>query len=189
VIAGGGCKTVAQNMDWPAGQPADWLPKNTVLNLGGVWNAGGSHNATISIDLQDLSVDMSAFIRPTAHGSIKDWSVISVTFPDDKTYTGTLEAPNKILWSNNTVWTKVLNTVIDLNGKWIDFAGKLAIISEGSHAIKIDMSDHDRPNATGTIIDASHISVKFPDEETYTAVLQAPNTIAWSNGTSWTRHL
>jgi hypothetical protein len=176
-------------MSWPQGEPATWLPANTVLNLAGDWNAGGPHNATISIDLHDLTVNMSAFNRPTAHGSIKDWSNISVTFPDDKTYTGVLEAPYKIRWSNNTVWTKVLNTVIDLNGKWIDFSGKLALVSEGAHVINVDMSDHDRPAAKGTIIDASNISVNFPDDGTFTAVLQAPNTIAWSNGTHWTRHL
>jgi hypothetical protein len=54
-----------------------------------------------------ISVDMSAYKRPTASGTVIDDSDISVDFPDDKTYTGKLQAPKTILWSNNTVWTKV----------------------------------------------------------------------------------
>jgi hypothetical protein len=29
--------------------------------------------------------------------------------------------------------------------------------------------------------------VTFPDDSTYTAKLQAPNTIAWSNNSTWTK--
>ena len=54
-----------------------------------------------------ITVDMSALHRPAAHGTILDNSDISVTFPDDKTYTAKLQAPNAIHWSNNTTWTRV----------------------------------------------------------------------------------
>ena len=54
-----------------------------------------------------LSVDMSAYHRLTAHGTILDSSDITVTFPDDRTYTGALQAPGTIRWSNNSMWTKV----------------------------------------------------------------------------------
>jgi hypothetical protein len=61
------------------------------------------------LDFKALTVDMSAFGRPTAHGTVVDGSSITVTFPDDKTYTGQLQSPNKIRWSNGSVWTKVIN--------------------------------------------------------------------------------
>lgn len=187
VTAGDGCKEAADSIPWDQGEPAAWQPKSTVLNLAGDWTDGSTHNATISVDLQDLTVNMSAFNRPTAHGSISDSSTISVTFPDDKTYTGQLEAPNKIRWSNSSVWTKVVNTVMDLNGRWTDGSARTAVIFEDAHTIKVDMSDYDRSNATGSIVDSSNISVKFPDDQTYTGHLQPPNTIQWSNGSNWTR--
>ncbi len=187
VTAGDGCEDAANNIPWDQGEPAGWQPINTVLNLNGDWTDGSTRNATISKDLQDLTVNMSAFNRPTAHGSVTAFDTINVTFPDDKTYTGHLEAPNKIRWSNNSVWTKVVNTVFDLNGQWTDGSARTAVIFEGAHAIKVDMSDYDRSNATGSILDASNISVKFPDDHTYTGQLQAPNRIQWSNGSTWTK--
>jgi hypothetical protein len=49
---------------------------------------------------------MSDFDRPNAHGSIVNGSTMTMTFPDDATYTGQLQAPNVIRWSNGSVWTK-----------------------------------------------------------------------------------
>jgi len=40
-----------------------------------------------------ITVDMSDFDRPSAQGTIIDSSTITVTFPDDHAYTGTLESP------------------------------------------------------------------------------------------------
>jgi len=187
VTAGDGCEAAANNIPWDQGEPAGWQPINTVLNLNGDWTDGSTRNATISRDLEDLTVNMSAFNRPTAHGSITGFDTISVSFPDDTTYTGHLEAPNRIRWSNNSVWTKVINTVIDLNGRWTDGGARSAVIFEGAQTIKVDMSDYDRSNATGSILDASNISVKFPDDQSYTAQLQTPNKIQWSNGSTWTK--
>ena len=54
-----------------------------------------------------LSVDMSAFHRPTAHGSrhqpIDDQHDVS----DDRTNTSRLESPNVIRWSDGSFWTKL----------------------------------------------------------------------------------
>jgi len=83
------------------------LTIHTVFDLNGPWTAGGPQRPVISAALSSLTVDMSAFHRPPAHGSIVNASTISVTFPDDATFTGTLQAPNRIRWSNGTVWTKV----------------------------------------------------------------------------------
>jgi hypothetical protein len=79
----------------------------TVFNLNGAWAAGGVRGPVISVVGNGITVDMSAYHRPPAHGSLVDPSTISVNFPDDKTYTGKLQAPNTIHWSNNTSWTKV----------------------------------------------------------------------------------
>ena len=63
--------------------------------------------AKVELSGNSLEVNMSAYHRPAAHGSIRDHSDIVVTFPDDNTYTATLHLPNTIQWSNNSVWTKV----------------------------------------------------------------------------------
>ncbi len=80
---------------------------NTVIDLNGLWESGGTPGPVVSVNGNSISVDMSAYKRPTASGTVIDDSDISVDFPDDKTYTGKLQAPKTILWSNNTVWTKV----------------------------------------------------------------------------------
>ena len=130
---------------------------------------------------------MSAYNRPAAHGSVGNFATISVTFPDDKTYTGTLEAPRTIKWSNGSAWTKVLNTVFDLNGSWTDGGGRRALILETINSITVDMSDYDRPAAQGSIVNSSTIKVNFPDDREYTGTLELPNKIRWSNGSSWTK--
>jgi hypothetical protein len=50
---------------------------------------------------------LSAFERPAAQGFIVDVSRIIVAFPDDQAFTGRLQLPGKIVWSNNSTWTKV----------------------------------------------------------------------------------
>ncbi|MFZ2157936.1 MAG: hypothetical protein WAV72_17685 [Bradyrhizobium sp.] len=186
VTAGNGCD-IYKNDNWPVGFPADWNTIGTVVNLNGNWTDGSSHSAVISVDFKALTVDMSAFGRPRAHGTVVDGTSINVTFPDDKTYTGQLQSPNKIRWSNGSVWMKVINTVFDLNGRWTDGSARSAVIFEGPSSIKVDMSDYDRPDAHGSIVNASTISMTFPDDKTYTGAIQSPNKIRWSNGSVWTK--
>jgi hypothetical protein len=50
--------------------------------------------------LDAVTIDMPAYGRPAAHGPLDTASTITVTFPDDRTYTGTLQALNTIRWSN-----------------------------------------------------------------------------------------
>jgi phospholipase C len=59
-----------------------------------------------------IAVDMSALKRPAASGTVVNGSDISVSFPDDKTYSGVLQAPGTIRWSNNSTWTKFDTSVI-----------------------------------------------------------------------------
>jgi hypothetical protein len=177
--------------NWPndpfqQGPPADWATIKTLVELNGLWT-DGARNAAVHTQFTSFTVDMSAFNRPTANGSIVSGSTIKVTFPDDATYTGTLHAPNRIVWSNGSVWTKVINTTFDLNGSWTDGGPRIAVISEGVGSLTIDMSDFDRSQASGSIVNASTIKVKFPDDATYTGTVQAPSKITWSNGSAWTK--
>lgn len=80
---------------------------NTLIDLNGRWASGNSPGPAISVAGTSLTVDMSAYHRPPAHGSIVDNSTITVTFSDDATYTGRLQLPNRINWSNGSAWTKV----------------------------------------------------------------------------------
>jgi hypothetical protein len=186
LTAGDGCPG-AVNDTFDPGFPADWNTITTVDILSGNWTDGSSQSAAVSVDFKSLTIDMSEFHRPTAHGSVMDASTITVTFPDDKTYTGHLAPNNTIRWSNGSVWTKIVNTIIDLNGNWTDGGPRIAVIFEGPSSINVDMSDFDRPTAHGSIVDASTITVTFPDDKTYTGQLVSPNTIRWSNGSTWTR--
>ncbi len=161
----------------------------TVLDLRGAWASGGVPGPFISVTGNSISVDMSALHRPTATGQILSSTEISVHFPDDKTYTGVLHAPNVITWSNNSSWTKVpaIQTVIDLNGRWMSGGVLGPVITVHGNSISINMSALNRPTATGTVVSGSSITVTFPDDKTYSATLQAPGTIHWSNNSAWTK--
>jgi phospholipase C len=161
----------------------------TVLDLRGEWVSGGVAGPFVSVTGNSISIDMSALHRPTASGSVLDSTHISVNFPDDKTYTAVLQAPNLIKWSNNSSWTKVaaIDTVIDLNGPWISGGVLGPVITVHGNSISIDMSSLKRPTALGTVVSSSAISVNFPDDKSYTAVLQKPGEIRWSNNSAWTK--
>jgi hypothetical protein len=94
--------------------------------------------------------------------------------------------------------TALISPVLDLAGAWqpTGLQGQ-AVISVNANYLSIDMSAFGRTTAaTGTIVDRSDIVVYFPSfqttnpnqthpAQTITAQLQAPKTIAWSNGTVW----
>jgi hypothetical protein len=82
-------------------------PMVTVIDLNGRWTDGSTRSAAISAAGTALTIDMSAWGRPAANGSIVNGSTITVTFPDDKSYTGILQPPNTIRWSNGSAWAKV----------------------------------------------------------------------------------
>jgi hypothetical protein len=79
----------------------------TVFELAGPWVAGGRPGPKISRSGSALTVDMSAYGRPPAHGSVIDAQTVTVTFSDDAIFTGRLLPPGTIAWSNRTSWTKV----------------------------------------------------------------------------------
>jgi phospholipase C len=160
----------------------------TVLDLRGAWASGGVAGPFVSVTGNSISIDMPPS-RPTASGRVLDSTHISVNFPDDKTYTGVLHAPNVITWSNNSNWTKVpaIQTVIDLSGSWMSGGVRGPEITVEGNSISIDMSALKRPTASGTVVNGSTISVIFPDDQTYSGELQAPGTIRWSNNSIWTK--
>ena len=162
----------------------------TVIDLNGEWERGGVPGPFITRTGNSISIDMSASRRPTAAGTILNSSRISVKFPDDKTtYTGTLQAPNLIKWSDNSSWAKVqaITTLFDLNGKWMSGGVLGPVITVHGNSIAIDMSATHRPAASGSVIDASRISVKFPDDKSYTATLEKPDALRWSDNSVWTK--
>jgi hypothetical protein len=75
----------------------------TVIDLNGRWAAGDNHSAVISQSATNLTIDMSAFHRPSAYGSVLNDSTIAVIFPDDESFNGKLVPPDKIEWSNGSV--------------------------------------------------------------------------------------
>jgi phospholipase C len=80
-----------------------------------------------------------------------------------------------------------IQTVIDLKGEWASGGVAGPFISVIGNSISINMSVSHRPTASGSIVDSTHISVHFPDDKAYTAVLQTPNVIKWSNNIVWTK--
>jgi phospholipase C len=161
----------------------------TVLDMRGAWASGGVAGPCVSVTGNSISIDMSTSHRPTASGHVLDSTHISVNFPDDTTYTGVLQAPDVIKWSNNSSWTKVAvtQTVIDLNGQWMSGGVLGPVITMHCNSIAIDMSALNRPAASGTVVNGSDISVSFPDDQTYSGVLQTPGTIRWSDNSTWTK--
>ena len=106
--AGFGLKSVSECTVPPTSTVSTDTFIETVIPVHGLWSAGGRQTIPIMVLFTNsLKVSMRAFKRPTAHGSILNATTIKVTFPDDKTYTGILQPPNMIRWSNGTVWRRV----------------------------------------------------------------------------------
>jgi hypothetical protein len=174
---------------------------DSVINLSGKWR-GPAGDVEISVN-PPSSIKISRFDlgSPIAFGIILNSSTITVTFtPQNQTFTGRLEPPNTIKWSNGTVWTKVTDVRQFLEtGEWKHQGGPNNIRAQifvKSSSISINMRDFGRPDAHGKIISDSindpSIEITFPDDKTYTAKLRSnvrPNNIIWSNGTVWERFI
>lgn len=93
-----------------------------LFDLSGQWSYDGVPGPVVSVAMNSISIDMSAYNRPTAFGMFLDQSDITVTFPDDKTYTGKLvrkgvtgqyNPPEFIMWSNNSEWSKYYQHLVN----------------------------------------------------------------------------
>lgn len=162
-------------------------PTAMASDISGRWSAEG-RQPVIAMKDAALTIDMSAFGRPTARGSVTTGSTIRVTFPDDTTLTGRLEGSSVIRWSDGSSWVKVgARTIFDLQGQWSGGTGPGPFFSVNASALSVDMSAFHRPTARGSIIDASTISMTFPDDRTNIGRLESPNVIRWSDGSFWTK--
>ena len=74
--------------------------------LAGQWYWNGDPGPVIYVVGNSLQIDMSAIGRSSATGRILNASTIEVTFDDNTTFIGRLVGPNRIEWSNGTVWEK-----------------------------------------------------------------------------------
>ena len=149
--------------------------------INGTWFYGGKG---IPVSLRDdrVTVNMSAFRRPTATGRMLSPTQLQVTFPDDGTFVGTLDGQGKISWNNSTVWQAT-----QFAGSW-KYEGKYGPkIQQLGDNLRVDMSRYRRPTAVGNVTAPSHASVQFTDDATYTATLIGPHCLQWSNGTTWTK--
>jgi hypothetical protein len=159
------------------------------FNLNGAWTDNGTSRPVINVSSTGaILIDMSAMHRPNATGTVlSSTTAISVTFPDDATYTGSLVAPNLIRWSNGSTWEKVFTgaTVFNLNG---DFWSPGVSTDYANGFVTVEMSALNRPDAVGFAINSTTIEVTFPDDATYTATIDPTGTgsLHWSNGSTWT---
>jgi hypothetical protein len=74
---------------------------------------------------------------------------------------------------------------LELNGTWTEFGIECPTVTVVNDRVLVDMSFARRPDATGTVLDATTILVTFPDAGTFLGVLRTPTFLCWSNGSSW----
>ena len=161
-------------------------PSATAFGLSGRWTDGTGPGPVVTMSDTNIAVDMSALGRPPATGFVINSSSISVTFPDEGTYTGQLIAPNTIRWSSGLPWTKIpAPTAFDLNGRWTDGHGPGPVVSVTGTSVSVDLTAENRPTATGSVLNRSTISVTFPDAYSCTGQLLGPNRIQWCDGSLW----
>lgn len=170
---------------FPPGQSvriAQAAASTVCLPVNGQWYFSGRPGPIITQSGDLLTVDMSAYRRPTATGRILSPTQIQVTFPDDATFVGTLNGRGQINWNNGTVWQ-----ALSFAGTW-QYEGRPGpVVTQSGNRLSVYMSSYRRPTATGTITALANARVKFPDDATYNGTLVSPSCIQWSNGTTWTK--
>jgi hypothetical protein len=88
-----------------------------VFDLNGKYSAGGAPGPVIHLSGNIITVDMSAYHRPTASGVLITPTHAQITFTDDKTvpngrYDVLLTAPNTLLFQQNkSTWQKTARLV------------------------------------------------------------------------------
>ena len=150
--------------------------------VNGQWYYSGRPGPIITQSGDRLTVDMSAYGRPTATGRILSPTQIQVTFPDDGTFVGTLNGRGQINWNNSTVWQ-----ALSFAGTWQYEGSPGPVVTQSGNRLKVDMSAYRRPTAAGRVTAPANASVRFPDDATFNAILVSPSCIQWSNGTTWTK--
>ena len=155
----------------------------TCSPVNGQWSYSGRLGPIITQSGNNLTVDMSAYGRPTATGQIISPTQISVTFPDGGTTIGTLNGRGQISWNNGTAWQ-----TLNFAGTWQYEGVPGPVITQSGSSLSVNMSSYSRPTATGSITAPSIAQVTFPDGNfTDIGTLVSPSCIQWGNGTTWTK--
>lgn len=63
--------------------------------------------------------------------------------------------------------------------------GRNIPITRSGQRLTVNMAAFGRPFATGRVIGDRQIEVTFPDDATFTGVIDGQGSIRWSNGTAW----
>ena len=150
--------------------------------VNGQWSHSGSLGPIITQSGNNLTVNMSAYGRPTATGQMISPTQISVTFPDGGTTIGTLNGRGQISWNNGTAWQ-----ALNFAGTWQYEGVPGPVITQSGSSLSVNMSSYSRPTATGRITASSIANVRFPDDITDIGTLVSPSCIKWGNGTTWTK--
>jgi hypothetical protein len=85
------------------------------FDINGKYTAGGAPGPIVHLSGNSISVDMSAYHRPTATGTLITNATAQITFSDDKTvpngtYTVAIIAPGTLKFQqNNSTWVKSAN--------------------------------------------------------------------------------
>lgn len=163
-------------------------PRATPLfNINGQWTDFGRTKPNISERNGMIAVDMPPTERPGASGFVIDSSTIFVTFPDAGSFTGRLQAPDLIKWSNSGTWEKVFTgtMAMNLNRIFSDDRGRFWAVSVSFDGL-IEITTPGRPTAHGSTIGRTKIEVTFPDDANFVGTLNAVGGIIdWSNSTQW----
>jgi hypothetical protein len=69
-------------------------------------------------------------------------------------------------------------------GTWTH-GGKNIPITRSGQRLTVNMAAFRRPTAFGRVIGDRQIEVSFPDDATFTGVIDGQGSIRWSNGTAW----
>jgi hypothetical protein len=63
--------------------------------------------------------------------------------------------------------------------------GRNIPITRSGQRLTVNMAAFGRPVAFGRVIGDRHIEASFPDDATFTGVIDVQGSIRWSNGTAW----
>lgn len=157
--------------------PSTWVASVQRFDLSGRWLGFGAtatvvqHGSTLTIDNWDGG-GHSIEAQLVRTDRIRMATFIGRISPDG----------NRIDWSNNTTWVRIVPPPIDLSGPWSGF-GTTATIQQHGNSLTIDNWD-----GTGRSIEAQIIGNDQIRMATLTGRVSADGQrIDWSDGTNWVR--
>jgi hypothetical protein len=184
-----GTATAASAQPAASLRPAATAAANPTDALSGTWAPTiAPPYLTLTESNGALTVDMSPLGRPNATGAVVDGDTITMTFPDDATYTGHITTPCDcfITWPNGPPWGKVYSGPMLFNLDGVTWSPGGGVTSDSGGKLTIDMSDTGRPTATGYALSSTEFLMHFPDDQNYGGTLESDGSIHWTGGSHWT---